>query len=84
MKKVHGPSSGNRMQITVLACANAVGTMLLPIVTFKGERFNYDWVKGEVLDTKYGMSPNGWIDQDLFTKWLQNPQYSTSPASHPP
>ena len=29
--------------------------MLSPIVIFKGERFKYDWVKGDMLDTVYGM-----------------------------
>jgi len=73
IKKVYGPLSGNKTQITVLSCANAVGTMLPPMVIFKGERFNYDWVKGEVPDAVYGMSPNGWIDHDLCTncKWLK-------------
>ena len=67
LKKVYGPSFGNKTQITVLSCANAVGTMLPSMVIFKGERFNYDFMKGEVPDTVFGMSPNGWIDQDLFT-----------------
>ena len=83
MKKVHGPSSGNRMQITVLACANAVGPMLPLMLIFKGERFNYDWVKGKVPDTKYGMSPNGWIDQDQFTKWLQKLFIPSIPPARP-
>ena len=59
IKKVHGPSSGNKAQITILACANAVGTMIPPIVIFKGERLNYEWTRGEVPDTKYAMSPQG-------------------------
>ena len=83
MKKVHGPSSGNRMQITVLACANAVGPMLPLMLIFKGERFNYDWVKGKVPDTKYGMSPNGWIDQDQFTKRLQKLFIPSIPPARP-
>jgi len=29
MKKVHGLSSGNKRQITVLACSNAVGTPMV-------------------------------------------------------
>jgi len=80
-------AAGNKTQITVLSCANAVGTMLPPMVIFKGECFNYDWVKREVPDTVYGMSPNGWIDQDLFTKVVKEtvyPQCSTSLASDPP
>jgi len=70
IKKVHGPSSGNKTQITILACANAVGTMLPPMVIFKGERLNYEWTKGEVPNTEYGMSPQGWTDHELFYEWL--------------
>jgi len=33
-QKVHGPSSGNKSQITVLSCSNAVGSVLLPMVIF--------------------------------------------------
>ena len=54
-KKVHGPSSGNKTQITILVCANAVGTMLPPMVIFKDERLNYEWTRGEVPNTEYGM-----------------------------
>ena len=31
-EKVYGPSSGNKSQITIHACANAVGTVLPPII----------------------------------------------------
>jgi len=57
IKKVHGPSSGDKAQITILACANVVGTMVPPMIIFKGERLNYEWIRGEVPDTKYTMSP---------------------------
>ena len=36
-KKVHGLSSRNKAQITILVCANAVGTMVPPMVIFKGK-----------------------------------------------
>ena len=83
LKKVYGPSSGNKTQITILACANAMGNMLPPMVIFKGERFNHDWVKGEVPNTLYGMSPNGWIDQELFTEWLQKLFIPNIPSTRP-
>ena len=70
-KKVHGPSLGNKTQITILACANAVGTMLPPMVIYKGEQLNYEWTRGEVPNTEYGMSPQGWMDHELFYEWLQ-------------
>jgi len=56
VKKVHGPSSGNKSQIIVLACSNAVGTILPLIVIFKGEHLNYKWTKEEIPYQPYGMS----------------------------
>ena len=47
-RKVHCHTSGNKLQITVLVCANATGSVL-PMVTFEGQRFNPEWSKGEVL-----------------------------------
>ena len=71
MRKVHGPASGDKTQITVVACANAAGYALPPMVIFKGEKFNYQWSIGEVSNTLYGMSDSGWIDQELFFLWLE-------------
>ena len=70
-KKVHGPFLGRKIQITILACADAVSTMLPSMVIFKGEQLNYKWTRGEVPNTKYGMSPQGWTDHELFYEWLQ-------------
>ena len=57
--------------------------MLPPMVIFKGECYNYEWGKGEVPGTAYGMSPNGWIDQDLFTRWLQKLFIPSIPPAQP-
>ena len=83
IKKVHGPSSGNKAQITILASANAVGTMIPPMVIFKGERLNYEWTRGEVPDTKYAMSPQGWTDHELFFEWLSKQFTKSIPPSRP-
>ena len=70
MRKVHGVSSGNKTQITVVACGNAAGHVLPPMVILKGERFNHEWTVGEVPNTLYGMNESGWIDQELYNSWL--------------
>ena len=57
-KKVHGQASGNKFQVTIVACASAAGTVLPPMVIFIGERLNHKYTKGEVPGTLYGMSPN--------------------------
>jgi hypothetical protein len=66
-KKVHRPVSGNRSQITIVACANAAGHAL----PSKGQNFNHEWSVGEVPDTLYGMSKNGWIDMVHFHEWFE-------------
>ena len=55
-------SSGNKTQITILACANAMGNMLSPMVIFKGEHFNHDWVKREAQNALNGMYVSQWLD----------------------
>ena len=69
-KKVHCKTSGNKMQITVLACASAAGCVVPPMVIFEGKRLNPEWTKGEVPDTLYGMSDKGWTDMELFKEWM--------------
>ena len=44
-RKVHGRASGDKSQITIVACANAAGSILPPMVIFKGERLNADYTK---------------------------------------
>ena len=59
-----------------------MGNMLPPMV-IKGEHFNNDWAKGEIPNTWYIMSPNGWIDQKLFTEWLQKLFNPNIPSTRP-
>ena len=68
-KKIHCHTLGNKAQITILACANADGTTLPPMVILDG-RFNPEWSEGEVPNTLYGMSDKGWTDQELFFYWM--------------
>ena len=67
------------MQITVLACASAVGTMLPPMVIFKGEQLNHEQTKGEVPDTRYGTSPK----DGAFCEWLVKLFIKSIPLSKP-
>ena len=83
VKKIQGPSSGNKSQITVVACGNAAGHTIAPMVIFKGERFNHEWTVGEVPDTLYGMSDSGWIDKELFFLWLKNIFIKRIPPQRP-
>ena len=40
------------------------------MISFKGEHLNYKCTKGEIPNTIYGVSPQGWIDHELIADWL--------------
>ena len=82
-RKVHCRTSGNKMQITILACANAAGTVIPPMVVFQGKRLNPEWTKGEVPCTLYGMSDKGWTDMELFSYWLKDLFIPSIPPARP-
>ena len=70
-KKVRYRCSGRKGQITIVACANAVGQAIPPpMVIFSANKLNPAWTKGEIPGTQYGLSTNGWINTDLFEAWF--------------
>ena len=71
-KKVHYRTSGKKEQITIIACANAAGQAIPPMIIFEGKYLNHEWTIGEVPGTIYGMSEKGWTDQELFMLWLKH------------
>jgi hypothetical protein len=69
-KKVRYRTSGRKGQITIVACANAAGQAIPPMVIFDAAKLNPARTKDEVPGTKYGVSSNGWINTDLFEGWF--------------
>ena len=69
-KKVRYRTTGNKKQVTVIACVNASGQCIPPFVIFDAKRLNMQWRKGEVVGTAYGLSQKGWVDSELFRGWL--------------
>ena len=72
VKKVRQHSSGNKTQVSVLACVNATGQAIPPMVIFAGKNFNHDLADGEVPGTLHGMSDSGWMDEELFANWFSS------------
>ena len=62
--------SGRKGQVTIVACSNAVGQTIPPMVIFDAKNLNHTWTKNEVPGTKYGLSDNGWINTELFEGWV--------------
>ena len=53
-------------QITVLACGNVSGFLLLTMIVFPGERFNYNPLYGAVPNSFLGRTKNGWMNIEVF------------------
>ena len=66
LKHTSHACSGDKAQITVLACTCATGTALPPFVIFDRKSLNSACTKDEVPGTLYGLSKNGWMNQELF------------------
>jgi len=70
MKKPRYQSPRQKGQITVVACGNAVGNVLPPLIIFDAKNMQHAWTQGEVPASKYGTSDKGWITTELFESWF--------------
>ena len=69
-QKVWYRTFGTKAQITVVGCGSATGQILPPFIIFAAKQINPQWCTDEVSGTRYAISDNGWIDQELFHFWL--------------
>ena len=82
-KKVKCRTSGDKSQITVVSCINAVGQAIPPFVIFKAKTLDPLWMKNRVPGTAYACSANGWIDTKLFHLWLSTHFLKYAVSSRP-
>ena len=76
--------SGNKSQITILACASAAGNTIPPFVIFDWKNLNQELTTGEIPGTMYGLSlGSGWIDTELFRDWFDWHFLQYAPAGCP-
>ncbi|GFO16080.1 tigger transposable element-derived protein 6-like protein [Plakobranchus ocellatus] len=68
-KHVYQVSNDIHQQVTVLVCGNAAGELQAPLLIFPGQRFFYDPMEG-FPEAHFAKSGNGWIDSEIFAKWL--------------
>ena len=74
-------TSGEKGQTTTALCAmNASGTYLPPMLIFRRQRFTELLLKGSPPGTIGAVSSNGWIDSELFLKWLNHFVMFTKPS----
>ena len=83
VKHLNATTSGDKAQLTVLACVSASGYPLPPMIIFDRKKLKPDHTKGEIPSTIYGLSSNGWIDGDLFEDWFMQHFLTHIPAIRP-
>ena len=76
-------TSGDRSQITIMACGSASGYSIPPMVIFDRKHLQMEMTKGEVPGTFYGLSDSGWMNAELFQEWFQNHFLVHAPSSRP-
>jgi hypothetical protein len=64
--------SGDKGQITVLACVSAAGITIPPMVIFDRKTLKAELAHGEVPGTMYGLTDNGWSNAEIFNIWFHN------------
>ena len=82
-KHVMVNTSGDKTQVTVLACVRADGCYMPPMVIFKRSDLTEDLIQGEIPNTLYGLSKSGWMDGDLFAKWFNFHFLKHAPSERP-
>jgi len=66
-------TSGEKDQtVTVMCAVNGAGTYVPPMMIFKRRRMSELLLKGSPPGTIGAVSDNGWIDGDIFVKWLKH------------
>ena len=63
--------TSNKTQITVLACFNAIGYYIPPLIDYPGERFRDSGIH-DFDEAIYGHTSSGWMDSELFVSYLEH------------
>ena len=69
--------------MTVVACGNASGQFIPPILIFDAKKLCPAWTRVEVPGTAYGLSDKGWITTELFESWLEEHFLEHAVAARP-
>lgn len=64
--------TGGKAMYTVLFCVSATGQYMAPLVVYKGKNLYDTWIKGGPDGACYAVSPSGWMQDDVFEKWIEH------------
>lgn len=80
-KQVYALTSLERGKlITVATCMNAIGHYIPPLIIFPRKNKSPELMDGTPCGSIDGYHPSGWMQTDLFTKWLHHFVEHTKPS----
>ena len=82
-KQPYHISKGTKSQVTVVACVNAAGLYIPPMVLWARKKMNPDLAVGEVPGTVYGLTAKGWMTAVIFKKWFRRHFLRYASAAQP-
>ena len=81
-RHVHVVNSGNKLHISVLACASAAGSTIPLMVVFQRKSLTPQ-LMSQVPGTICGLSASRWMDKELFQEWFHRHSLQHAPAGRP-
>jgi len=83
-KHVLTVTSDSKSRVTVLACVNAAGYAIPPLVVYARANLTKPLYKGEIPGTMYALSPgSGWMDGITFYEWFEHHFLEYAPSGRP-
>ncbi len=65
-------ATGGKTMYTVLFCVSATGQYMTPFTVYKGKNLYDTWIKGGQEGATYAVTPSGWMQDDVFEKWIEH------------
>ena len=77
-------TSDSKSRVTVLACVNAAGYAIPPLVIYARANLTKLLYQGEIPGTMYALSPgSGWMDGITFYEWFEHHFLEYAPSGRP-
>ncbi|XP_063245200.1 uncharacterized protein LOC134546350 [Bacillus rossius redtenbacheri] len=69
-KRVHLVAPEHAQNVTIVACGNAIGQAIPPMILFKGKRCKPEWEENMPAGTVIEMTDKGSMTCEVFAKWV--------------
>lgn len=71
-RRVHIVGNEHGENVTIVACGNAAGNFIPPMILFHGKRWKQEWIDDLPPGSVINMTEKGSMTQSTFIKWLEN------------